>query len=89
MSSGGELKIYLRGVTPHTLIHGGLGHRHLLCEDLVFMELYLDFFAYSMFSWKTHSNVGFYCVLLLLTKFECEVPFSVTLSISSHALLFP
>jgi hypothetical protein len=46
-SSGGEPKIYLRGVTPHTLIHGGLGHRHLLCEDLILLELY-GLFAYPL-----------------------------------------
>ena len=46
-SSGGEPKIYLSGVTPHTLIHGGLGHRHLLCEDLILLELY-GLFAYPL-----------------------------------------
>ena len=46
-SNGGEPKIYLRGVTPHTLIHGGLGHRHLLCEDLILLELY-GLFAYPL-----------------------------------------
>ena len=47
-SSGGEPKIYLCGVTPHTLMHGGLGHRHLLCEELIFLELY-GLFAYQLF----------------------------------------
>ena len=55
-SSGGEPKIYLRGVTPHTLIHGGLGHRHLLCEDLILLEPYGLFFPIRWFLWKTHSN---------------------------------
>ena len=41
-SSGSEPKIYLRGVTPHTLIHGGLGHRPLLCEELESCGSYLD-----------------------------------------------
>ena len=48
-SSGGEPKIYLCGVTPHTLIHGGLGHRPLLCEELILFGLSLDFIAYPLF----------------------------------------
>ena len=78
MSSGGELKIYLRGVTPHTLIHGGLGHRHLLCEDLVFMDLHLDFIAYPMFYGKHTQMLVFNVVFVAYYKFECEVPVSVT-----------
>ena len=38
-SSGSEPKIYLRGVTPHTLIHGGLGHRPPPFEELILFDL--------------------------------------------------
>ena len=36
MSSGSEPKIHLRGLTPHMLIYGGLGHHPLPFEELVF-----------------------------------------------------
>ena len=47
-SSGGEPKIYLRGVTPHILIHGGLGHRPPPFEELILFDLiwvFLDLFC--------------------------------------------
>ena len=88
-SSGGELKIYLRGVTPHTLIHGGLGHRHLLCKDLIFMEFIWISLLFRGFHGKHTQILVVMVFLLLLIKLECEVHFSVTISIPSHALLLP
>ena len=40
MSTGSEPDIYLRGVIPHTLIYGGLGHRPPPYEELILLGLY-------------------------------------------------
>ena len=62
-SSGGEPKIYLRGVTPHILIHGGLGHRPPLCE-----ELDLIWFIWILFGPLVYlvesTKFGFSCLIL-------------------------
>ena len=75
-SSGGEPKIYLRGVTPLTLIHGGLGHRPLLVEEL---DLIRAFIAYiSVLCPLSISNVVFFYMFsfvlsLEVCRFLCHV----------------
>ena len=58
LSNGGEPKIYLRGITPHNLIHGGLGHQLLRCEELILLWCYLVFFVSFLLLWKMHSSVA-------------------------------
>ena len=61
MSSGSEPEIYLRGVIPHTLIYGGLGHRPPPYEELIFSVsiavLDVDF-------WEECSHMIFRCISL-------------------------
>ena len=56
-SSGGEPKIYLRGVTPHTLLHGGLGHRPPPYEELILFGSYLGIL--DLFALGECSNLAF------------------------------
>ena len=77
-SSGGEPKIYLRGVTPHKLIHGGLGHRPLLYEELVLLDFICKSFGvFGPFRWfyGKHTQLGI--SLFDSCKLECEVTMSV------------
>ena len=65
-SSGGEPKIYLRGVTPHTLLHGGLGHRPPPYEELILFGSYLGVLDLSL--WESAQIWPFVSILAFLGK---------------------
>ena len=80
LSNGGEPKIYLRGITPHNLIHGGLGHQLLRCEELILLWCYLVFPCFILALMENALKRCFLMSLLLfLTKLECMVPSPVTI----------
>ena len=58
MSSSLGPKIYLRGAKLHILTYGGLGHRPLLCEELMLFGVEMDITAYLCVLWKTHPHLA-------------------------------
>ena len=66
MSSGCEPKIHLRGVTPHTLLHGGLGHRPPPYEELILFGSYLGVLDLSL--WESAQIWPFVSILAFLGK---------------------
>ena len=82
ISSGCEPKIHLRGVTPHTLLHGGLGHRPPPYEELILFGSYLGVLDLSL--WESAQIWPFVSILAFLGKLSLS---PVSSSILSHNLI--
>ena len=73
---------YIFAVPYHTLLHGGLGHQPLLCEELVLIGFYwISFEFHHLVSLRSKSLLGNTPKLGLypfaFASFWCEVPLSV------------
>ena len=68
---------YIFAVSHHKLIHGGLGHRPLLCEELVLLGLNCKSFGFFVLYagfMENILNLAFHCSILasLSVKYQCQ-----------------